>query len=303
VSPGAAPVFDVFNDLRLTEGGIDMTHYRIRVLEVGYVSTYPADFSFDGFHLAGESIFNPFSMTLLQGEGRNILIDSGIDLRNPAKREIFRAAGAECGHSPDEVLAAVGLRPEDIDAIILTHLHWDHASGLACFPDAEIYLQKEELEEWERITADPAYSAVFVLSMDIRDMGAIRELEAKGRVRLLDGECDDLFPGLHIRVSRFSHSFAHQLVLVENARGLYVIAGDLIYRPENLFGTKAFPHPIPNLKFAVGAPVNTVKDYKRVLAWADGDASRIVMTHDGTRNGRFPVEKSALGLSVYEICP
>jgi glyoxylase-like metal-dependent hydrolase (beta-lactamase superfamily II) len=285
------------------EGRTSMAHYRIRVLEIGYVSAYPADFSFDGLHMPGESFFCPFSMTLLQGEGRNILIDSGIDLRNPAKREIFRAAYAEGGRSSDEVLSSVGLKPEDIDAIILTHLHWDHVSGLACFPSADVYLQKEELEEWERVTADPSYSALFSLSMDVRDLSAIRELEAKGRVRLLDGECDELFPGLHIRVSRLTHSFAHQLILLENADGVYVIAGDLSNQPENILGTEGFPHPIPNLKFAVGAPVNTVRDYKRVLAWANGDADRIVMTHDRTRNGRFPCEKTALGLSVYEICP
>jgi glyoxylase-like metal-dependent hydrolase (beta-lactamase superfamily II) len=280
-----------------------MAHYRIRVLEVGYVRALPADFTFGGFHLAGESIFNPFSMTLLQGEGKNILIDSGIDLRNPVKQEIFRKAYAECGHSSNEVLATVGLKPGDIDAIILTHLHWDHASGLACFPDAEIYLQQDELEGWERITADPAYSAVFILTADVQDMGAIRESEAKGRVRLLDGECDNLFPGLHIRVSRLGHSFADQMVFAENDNGAYAIVGDVGNRPENLLGTKDFPHPIPNPKFAVGASVNMVKDYKRILAWTNGDADRIVMTHDGTRSGRFSGEKTALGLSVYEICP
>jgi glyoxylase-like metal-dependent hydrolase (beta-lactamase superfamily II) len=282
---------------------MDMAHYRIRVFEVGYVSAFPADFTFDGLHMPGESIFNPFSMTLLQGEGRNILVDSGIDLHNPVKQEICRSAYAECGPSSDEALSAVGRKPEDLDAIILTHLHWDHASGLACFPGAEIYLQKEELEGWERITADPAYSAVFARTADVRDMGAIRESETKGRVRLLDGECDNIFPGLHIRVSRFGHSFAHQMVVAENDDGVYVIAGDVGNRPENLLGTEAFPHPIPNPKFAVGGLVNTVEDYKRILAWTNGDADRIVLTPAGTRRGRFPVEKTVSGMSVYEICP
>lgn len=279
-----------------------MSHYQIRVLEVGYTEHFPADFSFDGYFLAGETMFNPFSMTLIQGEGKNILVDSGIDLQNPAKRGIYEASGAVNGHEPKEVLDTVGLSPEDIDAVIITHLHWDHAGGAACYPNAVFYLQREELERWGEIKAEPAYHALSFLCMDLNDLDIFGKLEDEGRLVLLEGDQSALFPGIDIRVNWFAHSFAQQMVCVEHDAGVYIVAGDVCNRPENLLGTNDFPFFIPNPKFAVGSLLNAVRDYKRIMQWVGGDVDRVVMTHDGTRSGRYPELKTELGLSVFEIC-
>jgi len=280
-----------------------MAHYKIRVLEVGYTENFPADFSFDGYFLAGETMFSPFSMTLLQGEGKNILVDCGIDMQNPAKRAIFEASGGVNGHTPGEVLGTVGLKPDDIDAVIMTHLHWDHAGGSACYPNAVFYLQREELERWTEVMAEPDFRALSLLSMDPCEIAAFRKLEDDDRLVLLEGDKDGLFPGVSIRVNRLVHSFAHQMALVEHNAGVFVIAGDVCNRPENLLGTKDQPFFIPNPKFSVGSAYNAVLEYKRLMRWVDGDVDRVVMTHDGTRSGRYPEKKTELGLSVYEICP
>ena len=281
-----------------------MAHYRIRTLELGYTEQFPADFSFDGYVFSGETMYNPFSMTLLQGEGKNILVDCGFDMRNPVKQGIYTASYAANGHGPDEVLSTAGLAPEDIDAVILTHLHWDHAGGTACFPKAVFYLQREELEGWLKITGDPAtYRALYFRSLDVNDLTAIKKLENQGRLILFDGEKDDVFPGISIRVSRLAHSFAQQIIYIKQDTDVYLIVGDVCNRPENLLGTKDFPFFIPNPKFAVGTPVNAVQDYKRIMSWVGGDVNKVVMTHDGTRRIRCPETKTDLGLSIYEICP
>ena len=277
-------------------------NYRIRVLEVGYTNSFPADWRFDGYYRAGELLFSPFSKTLLQGGGKNTLVDSGIDISNPAKQAICEAAGAENVHGPEDVLVTVGLKPEDIDAVIMTHLHWDHASGAACYPNAVFYLQREELERWTEAAAKPAWAAFSLMSMDFGDLEVFRKIEEEGRLVLLDGEADNIFPGISVRVSRFAHSFAQQMVYVENDAGVYLVAGDVCNQPENLLGTEELPFFLPSLKFSVGGVANTVLDYERILQWTGGDVDRVVMTHDGTRGGRFPRETTALGLSVYEIC-
>ena len=279
-----------------------MPHYKIRVLEVGYTERFPADFSFDGLFLAGETMFNPFSMTLLQGEGRNILVDCGIDMSNPAKRGMYAATGSVNGRSPEEVLGTVGLKPEDIHAVIMTHLHWDHASGVGCYPNAVYYLQRDELTSWEEYIDNPTYKAISLMSMDISDVVAFRGLYERNRLRLLDGETDNLFPGIHIRVSRFAHSFAQQMVYVDNDTGVYLIAGDVCNRPENLLGTPEMPFFLPNIKFSVGGAANALKDYTRIMQWVGNDVDRVVMSHDGVRKGRYPETVTELGLSVYEIC-
>jgi len=202
--------------------------YSITVAELGYTENFPADFSFDGLFLAGETMFNPFSVALLRKKGgnelrekdgavggKNILIDCGFNLRIPSKAEIYKLSGATNGHSTDEVLASVGVSAADIDSVIMTHLHWDHAGGVTCFPNATFYLQREELEGWETLTADPRNRALSMLSMDTNDLAAFRALEQENRLILLDGDVDNLFPGIDIRVSRFSHAFAVQMVLIK----------------------------------------------------------------------------------------
>ena len=124
-----------------------MANYKITVLEIS-TKTVGGEFYFGGFVPASETFPNPFSFTLLQGEGKTILIDCGIDLRDPTKAAIFGACGAQNGHGPVEVLATVGVKPEEVDAAILTHAHFDHASGIDCFPNAQFYLQRKELEGW-----------------------------------------------------------------------------------------------------------------------------------------------------------
>jgi len=45
-----------------------------------------------------------------------------------------------------ERLQANGIRPEDIDRVVLTHAHWDHCHNVDCFPNAEVVLHENERE-------------------------------------------------------------------------------------------------------------------------------------------------------------
>ena len=76
---------------------------------------------------------------LLKREGLNILVDAG--------------AGKGQGGVMLESLALAGVQPEDVDAVLLTHLHFDHVGGLehdgeAVFPKAAIHLSQDELDAW-----------------------------------------------------------------------------------------------------------------------------------------------------------
>lgn len=278
-----------------------MAEYKITVLEIGGVPVVPGEFYFGGLIENDKTYFNPFSMTLLQSSRLNILIDSGIDTEDETKRAIIEGAGAENVHSPAEVLATVGLSCADIDAVILTHAHFDHASGLNCYPNAIFYLQRRELEGWRAVAAQPKYTALHCMCMDMTDLARFAALEKAGRLVLLGGDAENLFPGISIKQAAFGHSFASQIVLIETAQGRFIHVGDVANRPENLTGTEEFPFYVPNTKFAVGSAADTARDYDRILDWA-GDIGHILMTHDASRRDRFPWHKSELGLGVFEIC-
>ena len=79
----------------------------------------------------------PMFYYLIKTDEHNILVDSGVDAQSAAKMKI---AGFSL---PDVTLGKLGLKPSDIDIIILTHGHWDHADGVGMFPNAKIYLQRD----------------------------------------------------------------------------------------------------------------------------------------------------------------
>nr|HEX4313566.1 MBL fold metallo-hydrolase [Kofleriaceae bacterium] len=66
---------------------------------------------------------------LVRDNGRNILIETGIGaFFEPALRE--RYGVVETNHVLLASLAAIGIQPDDIDVVVLSHLHFDHAGGL-----------------------------------------------------------------------------------------------------------------------------------------------------------------------------
>ena len=119
-----------------------MRPYTIRPLAVGInetdqgVMTYLRDY--------GRRIFLPIYAFYLEGGERRILVDTGL-------AEFVAPPGAEeaCGFRIlefEEALATVGLKPEDVDLIVHTHLHNDHCENDARCPNAEIVVQRAEYE-------------------------------------------------------------------------------------------------------------------------------------------------------------
>ena len=77
---------------------------------------------------------------LLKGSnGANILVDSGF-----YRDKFFKQWKVKDFVKPSEAIAKVGLKPEDISDVIITHMHWDHADGMDLFPKARIWIQQDE---------------------------------------------------------------------------------------------------------------------------------------------------------------
>src|SRR5262249_32726380 len=47
---------------------------------------------------------------------------------------------------PSDAIRALGIKPEDVTDILLSHMHWDHAGGLDLFPSARVWIQKDEYD-------------------------------------------------------------------------------------------------------------------------------------------------------------
>ncbi|WGV58428.1 MBL fold metallo-hydrolase [Brevibacillus brevis] len=92
---------------------------------------------------------------LVQAHGKRILIESGMGNDRLTEKQ-KRNFGLEEESQVVDSLAAKGLTPADIDIVIMTHMHYDHANGLvsirdgqlvSTFPQAVIYVQEQEWAE------------------------------------------------------------------------------------------------------------------------------------------------------------
>ncbi|MCX7152245.1 MAG: N-acyl homoserine lactonase family protein, partial [Proteobacteria bacterium] len=166
-------------------------------------------------------------------ERRLILVDCGFKSGNSMTGSRFQNI-----EMPETVLAKTGFRPEDVDTLVLTHLHFDHAGNFDAFPNARIYVQRREYERWQEVIAAIPDLSVgkehwALSSMDVEVLQRFGAAVAAGRVTLLDGD-SKIAPGVHCRLAADTHTFGSQWVEVETHSGPYVIAGDCVYWYANI---------------------------------------------------------------------
>jgi len=76
---------------------------------------------------------------LVRGGGRNVLVDTGF-----YRPQLFSAFKVADYVRPDEAVARAGVRSDEVTDVVLTHMHWDHADGADLFPNATVWIQRDE---------------------------------------------------------------------------------------------------------------------------------------------------------------
>jgi len=157
--------------------------------------------------------------------GRVLLVDAGF------YREKFIASWKPQDFvRPSEALTkSLGIAPEQVADIIVTHSHWDHADGVDLFPNATIWIQKEEYDYY----IDEAGKVRNRGGVDADDAAMFAALKAAGRVKLVDGDNQEVAPGIRVYTGG-KHTFASQYVSVSTRDGVVVVASDNAYLYKNL---------------------------------------------------------------------
>ncbi len=139
-------------------------------------------------------------INLIRGEHLTV-----VDVGYQARRELLT-----------ERLAAVGVRPEEVERIVLTHAHWDHSLNLAYFPNAEVFIHNDEYEYSQHPHPEDWATPAFIGDLLNR---------AKKITTLRHG--DELEAGVRI-MHVPGHSPGSLAVLVENSEGIVGLVGDAL---------------------------------------------------------------------------
>lgn len=221
----------------------------------------------------GEKISIAMVVWLIRGGGRNILFDSGYH------RDTFLKYFPSTEYiGPDEAVKLAGVQPEEITDIVISHSHWDHLGGIDLFPKAVVWVQKEEYRYY---TGEAWQHGGNHGGIDPEDIQQLVKLNTERRVRLVDGDNVEIFPGIRAYTGA-RHTFASQYIRVEGSP-TFVLASDNCYLYRNLTEHKA------SATFSKEDEPANIRNQARMIELA-GSADRVVPGHDMVQFQKFPTE-------------
>jgi len=211
------------------------------------------------------------SCLLIEGDGKRVLVDAGSGTKDDAKfRDIYKIEG------PEELLlnlAELGARPEDIDTVALTHLHFDHCGGGTTrdengaagptFPKATYLVRRQE---WHDAHHANERNRASYLSENYDP------LEASGQLLLHDDDVE-ILPGVWMK-NLPGHTRGHQGCFfdIPGARALYTV--DLVPTVAHL--------PLPYIMGYDLYPMITLETKRAMLRDATREEWLLLFEHDAT---------------------
>ena len=285
-----------------------MGQYSIWVLEYSYVSKYHKSGVLYGAHNQG-FLKLPYCYALIKGNGHVAMVDVGYNDKDYGKH-LADKFGVENWHSPSEVLAGVGLTPEDVDTVFITHAHFDHFGNVEDFPKAKFFIQEREITKWTWAMSLPDRLRWMMTAVDPGDIVRGVDLARQKRLVCVDGDLADVLPGIDLRVAYDSHTFGSMWVSVRNdatpgSADRWVLAGDLVYVFDNIEGSGANVDVdtlyVP-VGLAVGSQENLVMATEAMMKEVNYEARRVIPIHEERLSQRFPSRLTADGLLITEIC-
>ena len=227
----------------------------------------------------------PIWCWLIESSRGNILVDTGestsfYDSSHLAGADAFvnrRILKIEIEKSQElaEQLKQINKHPDDIDAVILTHLHLDHVDGIQFFPKAEFLVSQLEMQRPFGVpfSAIPNWFKPIELYEEQVDFPFEWGFSLTDEITIL------ATPG---------HTHGHQSVLVNTGNGYVLLAGDTTFNQDQLLKGK-----IGGINIDLKSSRQTLKNIKKLAREVD----LIYLPSHDAESGRRLVEHQYLKLT------
>jgi glyoxylase-like metal-dependent hydrolase (beta-lactamase superfamily II) len=182
---------------------------------------------------------------LINTGNKLLLVDTGAG-------ELFGAASDGSGSSNRLIrnLRAAGYQPEQVDAVLLTHIHGDHSGGLSAggkrlFPNADVYVDQRDASYWLSEANAKAAPAAKQLTFT-QSRATVNPYADAGRLKTFNG-AQELFTGVS-SVPSYGHTPGHTAYLISSQGKSLLLWGDVIHA-----GAAQFKDPTITIAYDVDA--------------------------------------------------
>ncbi len=213
------------------------------------------------------------------GDERTIVFDTGFDAEMAKKRK------REFLHPPRDGLRAVGVDPDAVRDVVISHMHYDHAGNNDLFPNATFHLQDREMAF---CTGRCMCHQDVRRSFELGDVTAMVGRVFQGRVHFHDRD-DEIAPGITVHHVG-GHTAGLQFMRVKTARGWVVLASDASHFYANFEQMRAYA-----TVYNVGDMLEGFSRLKRLAT----SPQHVIPGHDPLVLQRYPAAKPGLeGIAV-----
>jgi glyoxylase-like metal-dependent hydrolase (beta-lactamase superfamily II) len=235
---------------------------------------------------------------VLRSAGRTVLVDTGLGQHKHGEAEGFGGSGDFLDR-----LAAVGVRPQDVDLVVNTHLHNDHVGWntrlvdgewVPTFPHARYLISRADFDYWNPVNGhvprSPFHSAAGTGAMFDE---SVRPVHQAGQTLLWDGDSHRIDEDLVLELAP-GHTPGSAVLRLESGTDRAMFVGDIIHTPLQVIE--------PDHEICVSEDqAEATRSRRRVLEQAAATNSLVVPAHLGgagaaevvRSNGTFSISRWA----------